>query len=196
MYDEIVNSHAHAFRCCFFRMDPNSSYLLQIKLIGSQKKAGKDVQCFSFEQIIDSDLTNYMGLVESIVEKYPPGYLEVARVQYCDANLQTYPEVKSDQELMDIFEKHSMSKVVQIFIVYCDPSEPYEPKSEWHCHMQSKADSNIEQDEDHYYSIEKFKSTYGQLIPAMEDKRQWPASSHGFFMHPPLLKATTGRPKT
>ena len=85
-----------------------------------------------------------MGLVESIVEKYPPGYLEVARVQYYDANLQTYPEVKSDQELMDIFEKHSMSKVVQMFIVYCDPSEPYEPISDWQGHMQRQANSNIE----------------------------------------------------
>ena len=105
-------------------------------------------------------------------------------------------QMKSDKGLKGMFEKHSMSKVLRMFIVYCDPSEPYEPKSEWHCHMQSKANNNIEQDEDHYYSIEKFKSTYGQLIPAMEDKRQWPASSHGFFMHPPLLKATARRPKT
>jgi hypothetical protein len=30
----------------------------------------------------------------------------------------------------------------------------------------------------------------------MTDKRQWSESTHGFFMHPPLLKATAGRPKT
>jgi hypothetical protein len=30
----------------------------------------------------------------------------------------------------------------------------------------------------------------------MPDKTQWPKSDHGFFMHPPLLKATTGSPKT
>ena len=30
----------------------------------------------------------------------------------------------------------------------------------------------------------------------MEDKSQWPQSCHGFFMHPPLLKATAGRRKT
>jgi hypothetical protein len=57
---------------------------------------------------------NYKNLVESIVEKYPPGYLEVADVQYYDANL----EVKYDQE-MAMFEKHSMSKIVEMFIVYC-----------------------------------------------------------------------------
>jgi len=134
-----------------FRMDPNSCFLLEIKLVGNQKKARKDVQCFSFEQIINSDLTNYKDLVESIVDKYPPGYLEVAHVQYYDSDLQTYPEVKSDQGLMDMFAKHSMSKVVQMFIVYCDPSEPYEPISKWPGQMQRQANSNAEQDKDNYF---------------------------------------------
>jgi hypothetical protein len=49
---------------------------------------------------------------------------------------------------------------------------------------------------DLYYSIDKFRAVYAQLIPAMPDKTQWPKSDHGFFMHPPLLKATAGRPKT
>jgi len=30
----------------------------------------------------------------------------------------------------------------------------------------------------------------------MVDKSQWPKSDHGFFMHPPLLKATAGGPKS
>uniref|UniRef100_A0ACD5TH22 Uncharacterized protein n=1 Tax=Avena sativa TaxID=4498 RepID=A0ACD5TH22_AVESA len=30
----------------------------------------------------------------------------------------------------------------------------------------------------------------------MPDKTQWPKSDHVFFMHPPILKATAGRPKT
>ena len=47
-----------------------------------------------------------------------------------------------------------------------------------------------------YYSVEKFRLAYAQLIPAMEDKSQWPQSCHGFFMHPPLLKATAGKRKT
>jgi hypothetical protein len=49
---------------------------------------------------------------------------------------------------------------------------------------------------DMYYSIDKFREAYGNLIPAMTDKCQWPESTHGFFMHPPLLKATADRPKT
>jgi hypothetical protein len=47
-----------------------------------------------------------------------------------------------------------------------------------------------------YYSIEKFKEAYNALIPALPDKNQWPKSVHGFFIHPPLLKAVAGRPKT
>ena len=49
---------------------------------------------------------------------------------------------------------------------------------------------------DMYYSIEKFRAAYSQLIPAMVDKSQWPKSDHGFFMHPPLLKATAGGSKS
>jgi hypothetical protein len=47
-----------------------------------------------------------------------------------------------------------------------------------------------------YYSIEKFRAEYSALIPALPDKRQWPKSAHGFFMHPPLLKSVVGRHKT
>ena len=32
-----------------FRMDPNSCFLLEIKLVENRKKERKDVQCFSFE---------------------------------------------------------------------------------------------------------------------------------------------------
>jgi len=47
-----------------------------------------------------------------------------------------------------------------------------------------------------YYSVEKFRAAYETLIPAMPDKSQWPESNHGFFMYPPLLKATGGRRHT
>ena len=62
------------------RMDPNSSYLLKIKLFGNPKKARKDIRCFCFEKVIDCDLTNYKDLVVSVIEQYPMGYLEVAHV--------------------------------------------------------------------------------------------------------------------
>ena len=72
------------------RVDINTSYLLKIKFHGNLKKVRKDVKCFSFDMVVDSDLLNYMDFVESVVEKYPPGYLEVAHVQYYDHVLKTF----------------------------------------------------------------------------------------------------------
>jgi hypothetical protein len=46
---------------------------------------------------------------------------------------------------------------------------------------------------DLYYSVQTFKAAYAPLIPAIQDKSQWPKASHGFFMHPPLLKVTASR---
>ncbi|XP_048566906.1 uncharacterized protein LOC125546831 [Triticum urartu] len=129
------------------KMDRNSTYVLKINLLGSPKKARKDIKCFCFDKVIDSDLTNYKDLVESIVEQYSPCYLEVAHVQYYDDFLKIYPEVTSDQELVLMFEKHSKTKVVHMFVAYCDPSEPYEPITEWHSDAHSQP-NNIEQDDD------------------------------------------------
>jgi hypothetical protein len=57
-------------------------------------------------------------------------------------------------------------------------------------------DAPIENYVDLYYSLEKFKIAYSEVIPAMPDKSQWPESDHGFYMHPPLLTTVAGRPKT
>ncbi|KAM0871111.1 hypothetical protein ACQ4PT_039610 [Festuca glaucescens] len=62
--------------------------------------------------------------------------------------------------------------------------------------ITSLSDAHIKNYVDLYYSTGKFRASYSNLIPAMPDKSQWPESDHGFFMHPPLLKATAGRPKT
>jgi hypothetical protein len=58
------------------------------------------------------------------------------------------------------------------------------------------ADGKIEMHVDSYYSIEKFRAAYAQLILAMTDKTQWPKSSHGFFIHPPLLTPIASKTKT
>jgi hypothetical protein len=62
--------------------------------------------------------------------------------------------------------------------------------------ITSLTNAPIENYVDLYYSVEKFRTTYSQLIPAIPEKTQWPKATHGFFMHPPLLIATTGRPRT
>jgi hypothetical protein len=116
-------------------------------MIGNPKKARKEIKSFYFEKVIDSDLTNYEDLVESVLVQYPPRYLEVAHVQYYDDVLKTFPEIKSDQELMSMFEKHSKTKMVQMFFAYCDPSEPYAPITEYE---QIGIDEHVGTDEDSY----------------------------------------------
>lgn len=39
-------------------MDKNINFLLKIKLLGNRKKARKDIRCFSFEMVVNSDLLN------------------------------------------------------------------------------------------------------------------------------------------
>jgi len=91
--------------------------------------------------VVDSDLSNYMDFVESIVDKYPPGYLEVAHIQYYDHVLKTFPKVNSDQDLMYMFDMHNKEKVVDMFIIYCDPSETFEPITEWDFDGEEQPDS-------------------------------------------------------
>ena len=105
--------------------------MLNFKHLGNPKKARKDLRCFCFEKIVDSDRTNLKDLIQSIIEQYPPGYMEVAHLQYHDDVLKSFPEVKTDQDLMLMFERHMNTKVVDMFIAYCDPSEQYHPITEW-----------------------------------------------------------------
>lgn len=87
-------------------MDPRSSYFLNIRCLGNPKKVRKEFRYFCFDKVIDSDTTNFKDFTESIVDQYPPGYLEVPRIQYCDSVLNTFPEVKTYQDLQLMFDKH------------------------------------------------------------------------------------------
>jgi hypothetical protein len=118
--------------------------------LATQKKPRKEIKSFYFEKVIDSDLTNYEDLVESIIVQYPTCYLEVAHVHYYDGVLKTFPEIKSNQELLSIFEKHDKTKMGHMFFAYCDPSEPYEPITEYHCGVHLQPDNNTNQDEENY----------------------------------------------
>jgi hypothetical protein len=92
-----------------------------------------------------------MDLVESIVQQYPPGYLKVAHDQCYDEALKTFPEVKCDQNLMSMFEKQHKTKVVHMFVAYCDPSEMYEPIPEWNFDEEEQLNMNTEETEDDSY---------------------------------------------
>jgi hypothetical protein len=48
---------------------------------------------------------------------------------------------------------------------------------------------------DECYSVVKFKAAYEGAIPSIPDKSMWPDATHGFFIHPPLLKSTVRKRK-
>ncbi|CAN6300354.1 unnamed protein product [Urochloa humidicola] len=112
-------------------MDPNSSYVLKLRHLANPENARKDVTCYYFEKDIHRDKTNFMDFVNSIVNRFPPGYMEVAHVQYYDDVSGTSPEVKTDQELMAMFDKYIETKVVHMFIIYSHPSKEFQPLTEW-----------------------------------------------------------------
>jgi len=108
-----------------------TNFLLDIKLISNCKKIRKGLKCWNFDMVVDSEKSNYMDFIQSVVDKYPPGYLEVPHVQYYDDVLRTFPEVNCDQDFLNMFDMHNKKKSVQVFISYCDPSELFEPITEW-----------------------------------------------------------------
>ena len=105
------------------------------------------MKCFSFDMVVDSDIANYKDLVESVVEKYPPGYLKVAHIHYYDEGLKSFPEVKIDQELMSMFDKYLKRKVVIMFVVYWGHSDPYEPVTEWDFSVSTQPKDSIDNDD-------------------------------------------------
>jgi hypothetical protein len=77
----------------------------------------------TFTKVVDADTTNFRDFIKSIVDEFSPHYKEKAIVQYFDDSLQALPEVKTDQDLQLMFDKHVESKVVCIPVVYYDPYE-------------------------------------------------------------------------
>ncbi|CAN6339136.1 unnamed protein product [Urochloa humidicola] len=105
-------------------MDPKSSFSLQIRLICNRKKLPKDLPCFKFSKVVDSNVYTFERLVREITDQYPHGYLEIVHVFYFDDAQKCFPKVRSDEELVEMFSKHVSSKVVRMTIMYTDPTDP------------------------------------------------------------------------
>ena len=73
--------------------------------------------------VVDSDRTNFEDLVELVVEKYPPGYMESAHIQYYVAALKTFPEIQNYVDLYYSVEKFRLA--------YSQPIPAMPDKSQW-----------------------------------------------------------------
>jgi hypothetical protein len=103
-------------------MDPKSSYLLEIRLVGNPRSR-KDVSCFLISMVVDPDVCNFKDFVDEIVDKYPIGHKESVTVAYYDDASKRHLEVKCDQDLLAMFAKHGNSKLVNMAIAYTLPTE-------------------------------------------------------------------------
>ncbi|WVZ71199.1 hypothetical protein U9M48_019814 [Paspalum notatum var. saurae] len=103
-------------------MDPKSTYLLEI-CIAHNSRSRKDVSCLIDTMVVDADTCNFKDFVNEIVEKNPPRYNENVIVAHYDHSSAIYMEVKSDQDILEMFAKHVDTKVVDMSIAYTLPSE-------------------------------------------------------------------------
>jgi len=134
-------------------MDLSTRFIIEVKLLGNLKTRRSDCKCWCFDMEVDSDTSNFMDLHSSVVDKYPPAYLDVAHFQYYDEELKAFPEVKNGQDLMVMFERHSKKKVIIMFVVYRAPSDPYEPVTEWDFSEDAEGTregNNIEEEDGNY----------------------------------------------
>jgi hypothetical protein len=109
------------------RMDAASSFNLEIRIIGHNTRA----RWFSFDKVVDADTTNFRDLVEGVVDKYAPRYGDLVKMSYfCLASKVNVP-VCSDQDLLEMFEKHKASKCCYITFAYHNPSTDPPPIPNW-----------------------------------------------------------------
>ncbi|RLM75031.1 uncharacterized protein C2845_PM15G03130 [Panicum miliaceum] len=103
--------------------------------------------------------------------------------------MKEFSEVHSEQDLLSMFEKNSKTKVVDMFISYCDPSEPFEPIKEWHSDVQMQdAAKNIAEDEDRGPPKKKAKKTKTAESSIVPLDNEAPATSMSF---PPSQNLTS-----
>jgi hypothetical protein len=56
--------------CLVVSQDSDTSFLLKIHLLGNPKTTRKELRCFDIDMIVESDLSSYKDLVDSVTEKY------------------------------------------------------------------------------------------------------------------------------
>jgi hypothetical protein len=99
-------------------MDPKTSYNLEIRIIAYNTQS----KWYSFSKVVDAYTINFKDLVEKIEDKYPCGYGDVVKLFYYATDTKSNIEVTSDQELLDMFDKHISTKKCYLSIAYHTPS--------------------------------------------------------------------------
>ncbi|BAH95248.1 Os11g0438300, partial [Oryza sativa Japonica Group] len=98
------------------RMDPIATYLLEIKPAGDRKNARVEYDWFIFSKVVDSNVLCYKDFVDDIAKSYPWGPNETVTIDYMDLVDKTSHHVKTDQDMIAMFEKFIDIKVIPMII--------------------------------------------------------------------------------
>jgi hypothetical protein len=105
-------------------MDADNSFNLEMRIVTPNSRA----RWFSLNKVVDAELTNFEDLVRDVVDKYPPDFGEVARLFYFCNQSKVNVEVRSDQDMHEMFAKSNESKCCFLTFAYNRPtSEPQIP---------------------------------------------------------------------
>ena len=98
-------------------MDPNSSYNLEMRIVGPNCRA----KWFSVNEVVDADRTLLTCLMEDLVDKYPPSYGDVATLFYWCMHSKVHIPVRNDQEMLAMFEKNRATRTCLLTVAYHSP---------------------------------------------------------------------------
>lgn len=100
------------------RMDAETSFNLEIRIIAPNCCA----RWFTFDKVVDADVTNFRDRVANVVDKYPNAFGDIVSLFYFCVDSKVNVPVCSDQDLLAMFDKHKASKCCFLTFAYHSPT--------------------------------------------------------------------------
>uniref|UniRef100_A0A0E0JIQ4 PB1 domain-containing protein n=1 Tax=Oryza punctata TaxID=4537 RepID=A0A0E0JIQ4_ORYPU len=99
-------------------MDPDSSFNLEIRIVSRNSRA----RWFSLNQGVDADRTQFMDLLDDLVDKYPHEYGDKISLFFFCTETKSHIPVCNDQDLLEMFAKHRARRTCLLTVAYHSPS--------------------------------------------------------------------------
>ena len=81
------------------RIDENSRFNLEIRIAPNSRG-----RWYSLDKVVDADFTNFIDLVDEVVDKYPPNFSDIVKLFYSCMDTKVNIPVCSDQDLVEILQ--------------------------------------------------------------------------------------------
>jgi hypothetical protein len=108
-------------------MDADSSFNLDIRIVGDNCRS----EWYGLSKVVDADATNFSVLVKGVVDTCPHGYGDLVKVFYFCVDSKVNIPMLSDQDVVEMFDKHKASKCCYITFAYHRPGTEPPPIPDW-----------------------------------------------------------------